>query len=111
VIAASAVSVILPKYNRAHLLLRSIASVLGQSWRNFELIVVDGGSISDTEQVVRKTDVFCGHSVTGIRTVLNAIQVYLTRIFSWIILLSSPFGAPLVQYPIGFSQRAKHALP
>jgi glycosyltransferase involved in cell wall biosynthesis len=37
-------SVIIPLYNRAHLIGRAIESVLGQSFKEFELIVVDDGS-------------------------------------------------------------------
>jgi len=47
-----AVSVIIPTYNRAHLLGRSIHSVLGQTYKDFELIVVDDGSTDNTEEVM-----------------------------------------------------------
>jgi glycosyltransferase involved in cell wall biosynthesis len=47
-----AISVVLPTYNRAALLGRSIRSVLGQSYRDFELIVIDDGSTDETSVVV-----------------------------------------------------------
>lgn len=46
------VSVILPTFNRAPLILRSIESVLHQSYRHLELIVVDDGSTDGTREVV-----------------------------------------------------------
>jgi glycosyltransferase involved in cell wall biosynthesis len=46
------VSVVLPTFNRAHSLPRAIHSVLGQSYRNLELIVVDDRSTDDTERIV-----------------------------------------------------------
>jgi glycosyltransferase involved in cell wall biosynthesis len=46
------VSVVLPTYNRAHTLPRAIGSVLSQSYRNLELIVVDDASKDDTAAVV-----------------------------------------------------------
>jgi cellulose synthase/poly-beta-1,6-N-acetylglucosamine synthase-like glycosyltransferase len=36
------VSVILPIYNRAYLLKRSIQSILNQTYQNFEIIVLEG---------------------------------------------------------------------
>lgn len=47
------VSVIIPTFNRAISIRRSIDSVLSQSFSDFELIVVDDCSEDDTEQVVR----------------------------------------------------------
>jgi glycosyltransferase involved in cell wall biosynthesis len=50
------VSVVLPSYNRAHLIRRAIASVLSQSYRAFELIVVDDGSTDGTREVADTFD-------------------------------------------------------
>jgi glycosyltransferase involved in cell wall biosynthesis len=50
------VSVVLPTKNRAALLRRSVASVLAQSYRDFELIVVDDGSTDDTPAVLQAID-------------------------------------------------------
>ena len=46
------VSIILCTYNRAHLVTRAIASVLTQSYRKWELIIIDDGSEDNTGQVV-----------------------------------------------------------
>lgn len=47
-------SVIIPTYNRKHLLKRSIESVIKQSFNDFELIVVDDGSSDGTSDFVRE---------------------------------------------------------
>lgn len=50
---AAKVSVVLPTYNRANSLVSACQSVLGQSFRDIELIVVDDGSKDDIETLVR----------------------------------------------------------
>jgi glycosyltransferase involved in cell wall biosynthesis len=48
------ISVLIPTYNYAHFLDETIQSVLNQSFRDFELIVVDNHSTDNTEEVVKK---------------------------------------------------------
>jgi GT2 family glycosyltransferase len=48
------VSVIIPAYNRAHLIARTIDSVLGQTYPSCHVILVDDGSSDGTETVVRE---------------------------------------------------------
>lgn len=47
-----AISVVLPTYNRSKLLRRAIESVQRQSFRDWELVVVDDASTDDTPQVL-----------------------------------------------------------
>jgi O-antigen biosynthesis protein len=49
-----AFSVIMPVYNRADMLERAIQSVLDQSHRNFELIIVDDGSVDGSRALAEK---------------------------------------------------------
>ena len=48
------VSVIIPTYNRVGLIGETIQSVIGQSYTNWELIIIDDGSTDDTENQIKK---------------------------------------------------------
>ena len=48
------ISVIIPTYNREHFLKDAIESVLSQTYNNLELIIVDDGSVDNTQQLVQK---------------------------------------------------------
>jgi len=45
-------SVIIPTFNRAHIIERAIQVVLKQTYQNFELLVVDDGSTDDTQAII-----------------------------------------------------------
>ncbi len=69
---APSVSVIIPCYRQAHYLADSIGSLLAQSHRDWECIVVDDGSPDDTAAVVRA--LIAEHPARRIRLVQQANQ-------------------------------------
>ena len=50
------ISVIIPTFNRGNLIRNSIKSVLNQTYKNLEVIVVDDGSTDNTKDVVDKLE-------------------------------------------------------
>ncbi len=47
-------SIIVPTYNRAHLISVTLESILSQGYKNYEVIIVDDGSKDNTEEVIQK---------------------------------------------------------
>jgi glycosyltransferase involved in cell wall biosynthesis len=65
---APKVSVVIPTYNNALLLPETLDGVMRQSFRNFELIVVDDGSTDATAQVVKSYEpgiIYCAQANLG----------------------------------------------
>ncbi len=50
----SLISVIIPTFNRVGLILRALDSVLAQSFRDFEILIIDDGSSDGTAELVKK---------------------------------------------------------
>lgn len=47
------VSIIIPTFNRAHLISETLDSILGQTYENWECIIVDDGSTDNSSKVIR----------------------------------------------------------
>ncbi|NLL62101.1 MAG: glycosyltransferase [Candidatus Atribacteria bacterium] len=47
------VSIIIPTYDKGHLVSRAIESVLNQTYQDFELIAVDDGSSDNTDEAIQ----------------------------------------------------------
>ncbi|MFA6175674.1 MAG: glycosyltransferase [Phycisphaerae bacterium] len=50
------VSVCIPTYNREHLLKETLESVFAQTYKDFEVIIVDDGSTDNTKQMLEKNN-------------------------------------------------------
>lgn len=53
-LASPLFSIVIPTYNRAHLIGKTIESVLRLDFPDFEILAIDDGSLDNTEEVVRK---------------------------------------------------------
>ena len=48
------ISIIIPTYNRAHIIGETLDSIIAQTYTNWECIVVDDGSSDNTAEVMAK---------------------------------------------------------
>ncbi|MEO1045681.1 MAG: glycosyltransferase family A protein [Pseudomonadota bacterium] len=53
-VVADLVSIIIPTYNRRHMVGEAIESALSQTWDNIEVVVIDDGSTDDTVEMIEK---------------------------------------------------------
>jgi len=68
------VSVIIPTYNRSEKIIEAIESVLSQSFKDFEIIVIDDGSEDCTQKVLEKYKeqiIICTKSNSGVSAARN----------------------------------------
>jgi len=61
------VSIIIPTFNRSQKLIRAVQSVLKQTFRDFEVIIVDDGSSDDTYQAIA----FCMSMIQYVKKEVN----------------------------------------
>lgn len=56
-------SIIIPTYNRADLIVKTLLSILSQTYNDYEVLIIDDGSTDDTEQRVNAfiTEHSCSH--------------------------------------------------
>lgn len=47
-------TIVVPTYNRAHLLPKTLENILQQTYLHYEIVIVDDGSTDNTEEVVQK---------------------------------------------------------
>ncbi len=84
-------SIILPTYNRAHLISTAIESVIAQSITDWELIVIDDGSTDNTKEIVfsfHDSRIMYGHQENKGRSIARNAGLHNAR-GTWICFLDS----------------------
>jgi len=86
-LAGPAISVVMPTYNDGAYLREAIDSILGQTFKDFEFIIINDGSTDDTEDIINsyrdnrikylKNETNCGNTVTRNRGMNAAMGKYI----------------------------------
>ncbi len=61
------VSIIIPTFNSAHYVVEAVASAMSQTFRDFEVLVIDDGSTDDTASALQDAAQGAAHEVSGRR--------------------------------------------
>jgi glycosyltransferase involved in cell wall biosynthesis len=61
---APKISVVVPSYNQAQFLERTLLSVINQGYANYELIVIDGGSNDHSVQIIKQYEKYISYWVS-----------------------------------------------
>jgi len=68
-------SIVIPTFNRAHLLNETVQEVLNQPFTDFELIIADDGSIDNTKEIIEKIPdsrlIYKYHANSGVSAARN----------------------------------------
>lgn len=83
------ISIVMPSYNQVRFIERSILSVLNQGFLNYELIIIDGGSLDGTVEIIKKYNRYITYWVSesdrGQSDALNkGFEMATGEIFGWL---------------------------
>ena len=83
------ISIVMPSFNHSQYIERSILSVLNQGYPNLELIIIDGGSIDGTVEIIKKYSKYINYWISekdsGQSDALNkGFQKASGQIYGWL---------------------------
>lgn len=108
-------SIITVTYNAASVIIPTLQSILNQTYRNFEFLLIDGGSSDDTVELVRKsgikTDVLVSERDNGLYDAMNKGILWASGDYLCFLNAGDSFNAPDVLERIVASIADREVLP